>query len=49
MRQKASCFINKTKSVGLKELKNSKAFIKYSNGMEKIYGNFEEHNPDKEL
>ena len=39
--------INKTESTGLKHLNDSKAFIEYSNDMDDIYTNIEEHNPDK--
>ena len=47
MRQREN-FMNKTKGVGLKELKNSKVFIKYSNDTKKMYGNIRKHNANKE-
>ena len=39
--------INKRESTGLKYLNDSKAFIEYSNGMDDIYKNIEEYNPNK--
>ena len=46
---KYQLFINKYKSVGLKNLNDSKAFTKYSNVMGKIHENIEEYNPSKIL
>ena len=39
--------INKRESTRLKHLNDSKAFIEYSNNMNNIYKNIEEHNPNK--
>ena len=39
--------INKRESTGLKYFNNSKAFIEYTNDMNNIYKNIEEHNPNK--
>ena len=39
--------INKRESTRLKHLNDSKAFIEYSNNMDDIYKNIEEHNPNK--
>ena len=39
--------INKGKSIGLKHFYDSKVFIEYSNDMDDIYKNIEEHNPNK--
>ena len=39
--------INKRESTGLKYLNDSKAFIEYSNDMDGICKNIEEHNPNK--
>ena len=46
---KYQLLINKCKTVGLKNLNDSKAFTKYSNVMGNIYENIEEYNPDKIL
>ena len=40
--------INKRESKGLKQFNDPKAFIKYSNDMQDVYKNIEEHNVDKE-
>ena len=40
--------INKRESTGLKHFNDSKAFIQYSNGMDDIYKNIEEYNPNKQ-
>ena len=40
-------FTSKQGSTGLKHLNDSKAFIEYSNDMNDIYKNIEEHNPNK--
>ena len=40
--------INKRESTGLKHFNDPKAFIEYSNDMQKVYKNIEEHNVDKE-
>ena len=39
--------INKWESTGLRHLNDSKVFIEYSNNMDDIYKNIEEHNPNK--
>ena len=39
--------INSRESTGLKYLNDSKAFTEYSNDMDGIYKNIEEHNPNK--
>ena len=39
--------INKRESTDLKHFNDSKAFIKYSNGMDDIYNNIEEYNSNK--
>ena len=39
--------MNKRESARLKYLNDSKAFIEYSNGMDEIYKNIEEYNPNK--
>ena len=44
---KYQLLINKREITGLKHLNNSKAFIKYSNGMDDIHKNVEEYNPNK--
>ena len=46
---KAKCqlLINKRESKVLKYLNDLKAFIEYSNGMDDIYKNIEEYNPNK--
>ena len=41
--------ISKRESAGLKNKKDSKAFIEYSNDMHNIYENIEEYNPNKRL
>ena len=41
--------MNKRDSAGLKHCNVSKAFIEYSNDMDDVYENIEEHNPNKEL
>ena len=43
---KYQLLINKRKSIGLKYLNDSKAFIEYSNDMD-IYKNIEKYNPNK--
>ena len=40
--------INKRESTGLKHFNDPKAFIEYSNDMQDVYKNIEEHNADKE-
>ena len=40
--------INKTESTGLKHFNDPKAFVEYSNDMQDVYKNIEEHNADKE-
>ena len=40
--------INKRESTGLKHINDPKAFIEYSNDMQKVYKNIEEHNANKE-
>ena len=40
-------FIDKRESTGLKNLNDSKAFIKYPNNMNDIYKNIEEYNSNK--
>ena len=40
--------INKRESTGLKHFNDPKAFIEYSNDMQKVYKNIEEHNANKE-
>ena len=39
--------INKREKTGLKHLNDSKAFTEYSNDMDHIHKNIEEHNPNK--
>ena len=39
--------INKSEGAGIKHFNDSKAFTKYSNDMDDIYKNIEEHNPNK--
>ena len=38
---------NKRESADLKYFNESKAFIEYSNDMDDVYKNIEEHNPNK--
>ena len=45
-KQKVSCWLTK-KKYGLKYFNDSKAFIECSNGMDDIYKNIEEYNPNK--
>ena len=45
---KYQLLINKCGGAGLKHCNNSKTLIDYSNGMDDIYENVEEYNPDKE-
>ena len=40
--------INKRESTGLKHFNDPKAFIEYSNDMQGVYKNIDEHNVDKE-
>ena len=40
--------IKKGKSIGLKHFDDPKAFIEYSNDMQGVYKNIDEHNVDKE-
>ena len=40
--------INKRERVGINHLKDPKAFIGYSNDMNKVYKNIDNYNPDKE-
>ena len=40
--------INKRESTGLKHFNDPKAFIEYSNDMQDVYKNIEEHNANKE-
>ena len=44
---KHQLLINKRESAGLKNLNDSKSFIEYSNDMDDIYKNIEEHNLNK--
>ena len=44
---KYQLLINKRKSTDLKYFNDSKVFIEYSNGMDDIYENIEEYNPNK--
>ena len=44
---KYQCLINKRKNAGLKFVNDSKAFVEYSDCMDDIYKNIEEHNPNK--
>ena len=46
--EKYQLLIYKRESAGFKYLKDSKAFIEYSNDMDDIYENIEEYNPNKE-
>ena len=39
--------INKNEKVGLDHLKDSKAFMEYSNDMQDVYKNIEDYNPGK--
>ena len=43
---KYQCLINKRESTGLNHFNDSKAFIEYSNGVDDIYENIEQHNPN---
>ena len=45
--EKYQLLINKRDSTSLKYFNDSKAFIEYSNGMDDIYKNIEEYNPNK--
>ena len=45
--EKYQLLINKRDSTSLKYFNDSKAFIEYSNGMDDIYKNFEEYNPNE--
>ena len=40
--------INKRESIGLKHINDPIAFVEYSNDMQDVYKNIEEHNADKE-
>ena len=44
---KYQLLINGTEKVGVKELKNSKAFIDYSQTIDDAYEHLEDHNPTK--
>ena len=44
---KYQLLINERESTGLKNLNDSKVFIKYSNDMDDIYKNIEDYNPNK--
>ena len=44
---KYQLLINERESTGLNYLNDSKSFIKYSNDMDGIYKNIEDHNPNK--
>ena len=39
--------INERQKVGIKKLKNPKAFIDYSQTIDGVYGNLEDYNPRK--
>ena len=39
--------INERESAGLKHFNDSKAFIEYSNDMQDVYKNIDEHHTDK--
>ena len=39
--------INKREKVGIKKLKNPKAFIDYSQAFDDVYENLEDYNPTK--
>ena len=45
--EKYQLLINKRDSTSLKYFNDSKAFIEYSNGMDDIYKNIEEYNPNE--
>ena len=45
---KQQFLINKRESKGLKPFNDSKASIEYSNDMQDVYKDIEEHNTDKE-
>ena len=47
MKENIKLLINQRESTGLKYLNDSKAFIKYSKGMDDIYKNIEENNTNK--
>ena len=49
MKQNVNCWLRNEKSTDLKHFNDSKAFIEYSNDMDIIYRNIEEHNPNKKL
>ena len=44
---KHQLLINKRESTGLNHLNDFKIFMEYSNDMDDIYKNIEEHNPNK--
>ena len=44
---KYQLLISKRETAGLEHFNDSKAFIEYSNDMDKIYKNIEEYNPNK--
>ena len=45
--EKYQFLINKREGVGQEESNNSKTFIEYLNGIDDVYENIEEYNPDK--
>ena len=44
---KCQLFINRREKVGIKKLKNPKAFIYYSQTIDDVYKNLEDYNPTK--
>ena len=47
MKQNISILIKKRENNGLKNLKNRKDFIEYSNNIQNLHKNFEEKNPSR--
>ena len=46
---KYQLLINRREKVGIKEIKNSKAFIFYLQTIDDAYGNLEDYNPTKKM
>ena len=49
IQSKYQLLINRRKNVGIKELKNSKPFIDYSQTINVVYENLEDYNPTKKI
>ena len=47
MNQSINCLLTEEKKVGIKHLKNLKAFIDYSRAIHDVYENLESYNPTK--